>query len=167
LDQGNGLNRREDFAVATFPNPGKKGKTAGRRALRGGAALAIVAMLAGSLYLVAGFEQGRPNFYQPARAPLIDTAIILSEIDAEEEELGGKFQTLHSRLDDAIALLDQAERLDPEDKRQIATMQMRLLALEKTERMASTYPATLERTYRRLTEQLNTLARRLEQRPPT
>jgi DNA repair exonuclease SbcCD ATPase subunit len=145
------------------PKPAANRNAHTRQVLRGGAALLVVAILLGGLLLLVDFEEERPDFYQPARAPLTDAAMILSETYAEEKELAQKLQTVHSRLDDAIALLDRAERLDPEDKRQIETLQVQLRALEDTDRLLSTDPKSLQRTYRNLVEQINALADKLVQ----
>jgi len=161
------LIRKEGFAVTIGRNPRKSRSTAGRQAVRRGAALVFVALLLGGLFLLTDLEEGRPNFYEPARAPLLDAAMILSESSAAENELGQELQMLHRRLDNAVGLLGQAERLDPQDKRQINTVKARLRALKVAGRMVSTDPTTLQRAYQSLTEQLSTLARKLEQQPST
>lgn len=145
------------------PKPGTNRNVHSRQILRGGAALLVVALLLGGMLLLVDFEEERPDFYQPARAPLTDAAMILSETYAEERELVQKLQAVHSRLDNAIALLDRAERLDPEDKRKIETLQVQLRALEDTDRMLSTDPKSLQRTYRDLVKQINALAEKLAQ----
>lgn len=154
---------RESSTVVIEPKPGTNRNARGQQALRGGATLLVVALLLGGLLLLVDFEQERPDFYQPARAPLTDAAMILSETYAEEKELVQRLQTVRSRLDNAIALLGRAKRLDPEDKRQIETLQVQLRALEDTDRMLSTDPKSLRRAYRDLMDQLNALADKLAQ----
>jgi len=163
-DWSNGIRREEGFAVSMDRTPSKSRRIVNRQAVRrGGTALVLVALLSGAWFLLTDLEEGRPNFYEPARAPLLDAAMILSDSSAAESDLGQELQMLHRRLDDAIRLLGQAQRLDPQDKRQIDTVQSRLRVLRAAERMAATDPATLQRAYRGLAEQLNTLAKKLEQ----
>jgi len=152
--------------MAIDSKPGTKRNAGARQALLGGAALLTVALLLGGMLLLVDFEEERPNFYQPARAPLTEATAILSETYAENKELLRHLERVHNRLDHAIALLGRAEGLDPEDKRQIATLQVRLQALEDPDRMLSTDSKDLQRTYRELTEQLNALADKLA-RPPS
>jgi hypothetical protein len=157
----------ESFTMTKDASPTKNRSAVGRRALREQAAPFVLAMLFGCLFLVADFQKERPNFYQPARAPLVDAAMILPEIYGDERELAQKFQTVNNRLNNAIALLGQAERLDPEDKQKIETLQVRLRALDDIETILSTDPKTLQRAYQGLAEQLSTLVDKLEQRPLT
>jgi predicted nucleic acid-binding Zn-ribbon protein len=149
--------------MTTDYKPGTSRSARGRWALRVGAALPAVVMLLGVLFLLVDLEKEQPDFYQPARAELTEAATILSQTYAEEKELFQQLRPVHTRLDDAIALLGRAERLDPEDKRRIETLQARLRALEDTDRMLSTDPKDLLRAYRELTDQLNDLAMKLEQ----
>jgi len=132
-----------------------------QRALRNGAAFLAVAVLVGALLLLVDFGKERPDLYEPARAPLTEATMILSETYGEEKELMDKLQMVHSRLENAIALLGKAERLDPEDKRQIKLLQDRLRALENKGEVRLIDPQALQRTYRDLTDRMNGLAHKL------
>jgi hypothetical protein len=134
-----------------------------QRALRSSVALVLVAIILGGAYLVFDLNNERPNFYQPARGAITDAAMILSETYNSEKDLIEKYQSVHKQLESAIALLDKAEKLDPDDQRQIETLQIRLRALENGERMLTTQPDELKRTYHELIEQMHTLAHQLEQ----
>jgi len=149
--------------MSTDPKPSTNRTEGGQRALRTGAGLVVVALLLGTLLLLVDFEKELPDFYEPARAPITEAARILSETYAEEKELVQQLHMVHSRLDHAIALLGQAERLDPTDKRQIETLQVRLRALEDPNRMLKTDPKALQSAYHELTEQLNALTDKLAQ----
>jgi len=141
--------------------PGPSHSPDGQRALRGGAALVVVALFLGGLLLLIDFEKEGPDFYESARVPLSEATEILSQAYGEEEELADKLRAVHSRLDNAIALFGQAEQLDPEDKRQIETLRMRLRALENDDRLLASDPKNLQRAYHELTEQLSALANKL------
>jgi len=147
--------------MATDSKPAENNSTNAQRALRGGAALLAVALLVGGLLLLVDFEKERPDFYESARIPLTEASRILSETYSEEKELMQSLQTVHSRLDHAIELFGQAEQLDPEDKRQIETLRVRIQALENSNELLETDPETLQRTYHELTKELNALANRL------
>ena len=149
--------------MTTDPKPSTNSNISGRQALRGGAALVAVALLLGGLFLLVDFEKERPDFYESARVPITEAEVILSETYAEEKELLQQLQTVHARLDHAIGLLGQAERLAPADKRQIETLQVRLRALEDSDRTLKTNPKALQRAYHELTGQLNALAEKLAQ----
>jgi uncharacterized protein HemX len=149
--------------TTTDPKPSTNRSTGGQGALRGGAAFLMVVLLLGGLFLLVDFTQERPDYYQPARAPITEASMILSETYSEAKELVQRLQRLHNRLDNTLALLGQAERLDPADERKIVAMQGRLRALEDTDRMLATDPEALQRAYHDLTEQLNGLARKLAQ----
>jgi hypothetical protein len=134
----------------------------GRAWLRNGTELLIVALLLGAMVVVLDLCGERPDYYQPARGAITDAALILSETYGTEKELLSKFQAVHRHLEDAIALLDRAERLDPADKRRIATLRVRLQALEDPDRMTTEDPEEMHRSYHSLMEQLNALAHKLE-----
>jgi hypothetical protein len=151
------------YAMTTDPEPTSDRNAGSQRALRGGLALFVVALLLAGLLLLVDFEKERPNYYVPARAPITEAATILSETYAEEKELVQLLQTVHNRLDQAISLLGRAERLDAVDKRQIETLRVRLQTLEDADRMRSTDAKDLKRAYQDLTEQLNALAEKLAQ----
>jgi septation ring formation regulator EzrA len=76
------------------------------------------------------------------------------------------FKTVHERLNSAIALLGQAERLDPEDKRQIEVLEGKLRELEDPGKILDKSPKALKQAYDDLTRQLEALAKKLESRHP-
>ena len=98
------------------------GNAGGRRGLHGGAALLVVALILGVLLLLVDFREERPDYQESARVPLTEAARALEESYDDESLLLENFKTVHERLNSAIALLGQAERLDPEDKRQIEVL---------------------------------------------
>ena len=145
------------------PKPNKDRSADRQRALRSGAAILVVVLFLGGLILLVDFADKRPDFYQPARSPITEAVLILSETYGEEKELLKKLGRVHRQLENAIALLGQAERLAPEDKQQIETLRMRLQALEDIDFAPDTDPRALQRTYQDLTEQLSALAENLAQ----
>jgi hypothetical protein len=152
---------QETYAMTKEPRLSTNSSGTVQRALRGGTALLVVALLLGGLLLLVDFEEERPDFYAPARVPITEAATILSETYAKEKGLVQQLQSVHGRLDHAIALLGRAERLDPTDKRQIESLQVQLRALEDTDRTLLADPQARKHAYRDLTEQLHALAEKM------
>lgn len=145
------------------PKPNRDRSVGRQTALRSGAALVVIVLFLGGLILLVDFAEKRPDFYQPARSPLTEAVLILSETYGEEKELLKKLRRVHSHLENAVALLGEAERLAPEDEQQIEALRMRLLALEDIDLAPDTDPEALQRTYQDLTKQLGGLAKKLAQ----
>ena len=142
------------------------GNAGGRRGLHGGAALLVVALILGVLLLLVDFREERPDYHESARVPLTEAARALEETYDDESLLLQNFETVHERLNSAIALLGQAERLDPEDKRQIEVLEGKLRGLEDPGKILDKSPKALKQAYDDLTRQLEALAKKLESRHP-
>jgi septal ring factor EnvC (AmiA/AmiB activator) len=156
---------QEICTMTTDPKP-STGNTDGRRGLRGSATLLVVALLLGVLLLLVDFREEPSNYYESARVPITEAARALEESYDDENLLLQNFKTVHERLNSAIALLGQAERLDPEDKRQIEVLEGKLRGLEDPSKILDKSPKDLKRAYHELTGQLEALARKLENRQP-
>jgi hypothetical protein len=126
------------------------------------AALILAALALGGAYTLYERRHEPPGSDGPAGSALAQAAQRLSETYGEEKDLVQRIGLVRQHIDEAIDLVEQAGRLDPEDQRQIATLRVRLLALEDPTRLASADPATLRQSYEALIAQLNALAQKLQ-----
>jgi septal ring factor EnvC (AmiA/AmiB activator) len=156
----------QEICTMTTESKPSTGNAGRRRGLRGGAALLVVALLLGVLLLLVDFREERPDYQESARVPLTEAARALEESYEDESLLLENFKTVHERLNSAIALLGQAERLDPEDKRQIEVLEGKLRELEDPGKVLDKSPKALKQAYDDLTRQLEALAKKLENRQP-
>jgi len=155
------MSLRESDVMKTDPKASTRSRAAGQRAQHSGAVFLVIASLLGVLLLLVDFEKEQLDLHEQTQAPLTEAAMILSETYDKEKVLMEKLRAVHNRLNLAIRLLDQAEQLDPGDKRQIGTLQARLRELDDTDRMRKMEPQALQSAYQDLTEQLNALASKL------
>jgi hypothetical protein len=125
----------------------------------------LLAVGAVSAPFVYDLLRDRPNLYDPARTALVAAQRNLSEAYAhvaEERELLEQVKAAHQDLRDALALVDQAERLDPADKAAIDALQAQLARLEDDGSILQMDDEQVRATYQGISEQLQTLIEKRE-----
>jgi hypothetical protein len=120
--------------------------------------------LAGIFYLGFVLRAKEPNFYSPARTALVGVRQRLAESYSHERAMLEQLRMARSELDAAIRHLEKAARLDPEDRRVIETLRVRLKALENPNGVSQLSPEELRQSYHALMAQLDALIAKL-QRP--
>jgi septal ring factor EnvC (AmiA/AmiB activator) len=133
-----------------------------RRRLRIAAAVALPVLLLGGVLLLSDRFHKAPDYYDPARAALVEANLHLNEAYNYEQDLLTQITNAHRELSTAIRYLQQAEDAEPKTKREIDALQARLTALEDREQTKSLTPADLHATYRALTEEIEALVHRYQ-----
>lgn len=125
----------------------------------------LLAAVAVSAPFIYDLLRDRPNFYDPARTALVAAQRNLSEAYAhvaEERQLLEQVKAAHQDIRDALALVDQAERLDPADKAAIDALQAQLARLEDDGRILQMDDEQVRSVYQGISEQLQTLIEKRE-----
>lgn len=99
--------------------------------------LIIVVLLLAGIYLIFGRNGEHPDYYQPARSSITYAEVILSETYNEEKTLLQQLQIVHQHLDQVIALLGKAEKLDPADQKKLGALREKLQDLESQNIMSA------------------------------
>jgi len=137
-----------------------------RRSLNLSAVIIFAALALSGTYLLYQRHHEPPGAHGPAGDALAKAAQRLSETYGEEQDLVQRLAVVRQHLEDAMSLVEQAGRLDPEDQRKITTLRVRLRALEDPAKLASTAPESLHHSYDALIAELDDLAHKL-QGPPS
>lgn len=127
-------------------------------------AVLLVLAVGGAVYLGLDLRGQAPNFYQPARTPLVAAQHHLAESYSHAAALLEQMQMVHRELDTAIVALANAERLDPADHQTIIRLRHSLKALEDPNTVARMNADELHQTYRELSSSIETLIHKLENR---
>lgn len=125
----------------------------------------LVGLVSGSALFIFDPAAARPNFYDPTRIALVEAQRNLSQAyghTTQEKALFDQIRAAHRALDDALTLLEKAERLDPADKATIENLHTRLTPLEDDQKILHMTNAELRRTYQELFEQMQALIKRRE-----
>jgi hypothetical protein len=149
-----------EFRSLGHPNAG-----GGRRVRIGVAIVLLAGLAAGSALLLKNLSRDRPNLYDPTRIALVEAQRNLSEAyghATQERALFEQIRSAHRALDEALTLLEKAERLDPIDKATIDTLRARLNELEDDQKILQMSEAELRRNYQYLSNQMERIIERRE-----
>jgi DNA repair ATPase RecN len=129
------------------------------------AGVLVAGIFIASSLIVLKLWQDRPNLYNPARIDIVKAQRHLYEAygqSTKAAQLREEIRATHLSLEDAAALLNKAEGLDPSQRQQIAVIRRRLTALEDSEKTERMTPKELHDAYQKLSEELAQLAQALE-----
>ena len=125
----------------------------------------LVGLLSGSALFIFDPATARPDLYDPTRIALVEAQRNLSQAyghTTREKALFEQIRAAHRALDEALTLLEKAERLDPTDKATIENLRIRLTPLEDDQKILHMTDAELHQTYQELFEQMQVLIKRRE-----
>lgn len=104
----------------------------------------------------------RPNLYQPGRGAIVEAVTLIHQTYAEEQSLQSKFKQVQKTLRGVVDYLDQAEKLDPEDKEKIEAVKRELMALDEYAINISKASSGHQARYEKIIENLNALLEKTE-----
>ena len=105
-----------------------------------------------------------PNYYDPARAALINARQQFEESLAHEEVLLEQIRMAHEELDSAITQLARVADLDPSHRSAIESLRASLLSIENPDHPEETSPEQLRQSYRDLLVRMDALIKDVEKR---
>ena len=112
---------------------------------------------------VVVIQMYRPNLYQPGRGAIVEAVRLIHQTYAEEQSLQEKFRQVQGTLKGVVDYLDEAEKLDPEDKEKIEAVKKELMALDEYAINISRATAGHRDRYERIIENLNALLEKTEE----
>jgi len=124
----------------------------------------VMALILGSIVLVFDLYQDRPDYYEPVRSSLVEARLHLTASYDRERDLLRQVHSVHRELEAAIRFMEQAERAEPADRKELAALRERVQALEDVQKTEQMSASELFRTYQALIEELNALIRKHEKR---
>jgi DNA repair ATPase RecN len=136
-----------------------------RRVLILFASLVVAGIFAASGLVVYRLWKDRPNLYDPARVDLVRAQRQLYEAygkSTKAAQLRDEIRAARLSLDEAAALLEKAEQVDPADRAKLTAIRDRLATLEDSEKTERMTPKELHDAYQQLSEELTRLAQKLE-----
>ena len=125
--------------------------------------LGIIA-LATALYFGPELRDREPNYYDPARAALLNARQRFEESMVHEQELISHRQIAREELKSAITELARAANLDPADRARIEDLRSSLLSIESPDSPEQAGSQNLHQSYHALFEQMEALIADLEDR---
>lgn len=111
-----------------------------------------------------GFREQEPNYYNPARAALVNARLLFLESLEHEEELITQLQEVRKELDSAINQLGRAADLDRGDRAKIEELRSGLQSIERSGGSGELSSQELDQSYRDLLAQMDVLIAELDHR---
>lgn len=116
-----------------------------------------VIIIAAAAYFGPALRDREPDYYDPARAALVDAKQRFEESLVHEQALASHLQMAHEQLDSAISRLARVAKLDPAHRAAAESLRARLRAIENPEYPGNTTPEELQQSYRELLTQMDAL----------
>lgn len=123
-----------------------------------------VIVLAAVGYFGPALREQEPDYYDPARAALVNARLRLEESIGHEKALLVQLQRTREELDAAIAQLEKAADLDPADRARIERLRSRLLSIESPDSTGAMNSKNLHASYQELLGQMESLIKEMDSR---
>lgn len=124
----------------------------------------FVFALAAVVYFGPMLRKQEPDYYDPARASLVNAKQLFEESLVHEQVLVEQLQMARKELDSAITQLAKVAALDPAHRASVESLRAGLLSLENPGHPGKTSPEQLKQSYRDLLAQMDELIRDMDAR---
>ena len=112
--------------------------------------------------VVVFIQMYRPDLYQPGRGAIVEAVRLIHQTYAEEQSLQNKFSQVQKTLRGVVNYLDEAEKLDPEDREKIEAMKRELMAMDEYAINIAKASSGHRSKYEKIIEDLNALLTKAE-----
>lgn len=124
-----------------------------------------VILIAAAAYFGPALRDREPDYYDPARATLVNAKRLFEESLVHEQVLVSNLQMAREELDAAITQLGKVATLDPAHRSAVESLRAKLLSIENPDHPGATSPEELKLLYRDLLLQMDTLIEDMDSHP--
>lgn len=119
--------------------------------------LAAPVMLAPAAADTGAAAEAQRDLYNPARVALVNARRQVAESSSQEQEMLVSIKRMHAELDSSIALLADAQNIDPSIKTQLEAIRQRLSALGDSSSLCPMGSDSSLKTYDQILDELQGL----------